>query len=134
MYDRIADRDRSCPQSSSAVGDHLTLPEVHRKWVGADNSPVLFRENDTNGSALRSVDDVRAHLGIMRGSASRLRRAGTTRHRLSRPSYPASQRRAVGHQEGYRKAVDGPQVFLHSTSAAGPQHRVGLPRARADVV
>ena len=38
------------------------MPEEHRKWVGADNSPALFRENDINGSALRSVDDVRAQL------------------------------------------------------------------------
>ena len=62
MYNRIADRDWSFPHSSSATGDHPSLPEVHRKGVGADNSPALFLENDTNGSTLRSVDDVCARL------------------------------------------------------------------------
>ena len=38
------------------------MPEEHRKWVGADNSTALFRENEINGNALRSVDDVRAQL------------------------------------------------------------------------
>ena len=40
MFDHIADADRFHRQSSSAAGDHLTLPEVHRKLVGADNSPA----------------------------------------------------------------------------------------------
>ena len=112
------------------------MSKEHRKWVGADISPALFSENDINGSALRSVDDVRAQLWDHTGFCITSASCGHCPAQVVKAVVSSSFAQAARWDtwRSTERRWMGRRSFSTNERAAGPQHRVGLPQDRADVV